>query len=298
MKRTKKILLTLISLILVVVILVLAVRGCSRAPEYAEIEERFRSLVEASHEINQLFFGEGLPTYERVYDPVDELEVYREERVDEEGNSYTFIRQYRYIEDQALGLIVAYKKTTETTYQYVRRLNEPDETREPIFVNEEKGWYYYSIDYTEPTYEVYYSAKDPVDYDYILADSKYGSIAELKNLAERVYSKAYLSSVYGSMFDGVLSADEANVLGLSPRYMEYTNEDGETYLMKSNTYEPIAVQKNVFDFSTAKIVRPKNAQKVTVELEFYPEENPSKRDTMRISLALENGQWMLDSPTY
>lgn len=296
MERKKKILLALISLLLVIVIVILVVRGCSRAPEYAEIEERFRYLVESSHEINEIFFGEGLPTYERVEDPSEHLEVYRDETLEENGRPLT--RQYRYIEDEVFGLIVAYKKTTETTYQYVRRVTEPEEGRKPILVNEEKGWYYYAIDYKEPVYEVYYSSKDPAEYDYIRADSKYGSIMELKNLAGRIYSQAYLTSVYGSMFDGVLSADEATVVGLSPRYMEYTNDNGESYFMKSNTYQPVAVTKNVFDYSTAKIVWPKNAKKVTVEIQFYPENNPDARDTMHISLLLENGQWMLDSPTY
>ena len=51
----------------------------SSAPEYSEIEARFKWLVEESGEINKVLFGEGLPTYERVYDPwLDMQEKMRE----------------------------------------------------------------------------------------------------------------------------------------------------------------------------------------------------------------------------
>ena len=44
--------------------------SCSKPPEYSEIEARFKELVEASYAINDIFFGEGLATYERVYEPI------------------------------------------------------------------------------------------------------------------------------------------------------------------------------------------------------------------------------------
>ena len=49
----------------------------SSAPEYSEIEARFKWLVEESAEINKVLFGKGLPTYERVYDPWEDMEVYK-----------------------------------------------------------------------------------------------------------------------------------------------------------------------------------------------------------------------------
>jgi hypothetical protein len=58
--------------------------GCAKPPEYSEIEDRFIELVEASMDVNKILFGEGLETYERVYDPrstvktvtVDEVRYY------------------------------------------------------------------------------------------------------------------------------------------------------------------------------------------------------------------------------
>ena len=62
----------IITIILAVILLLSATTlfsSCSKPPEYAEIEDRFIELVEASYEINKVLFGNGLPTYERVYDP-------------------------------------------------------------------------------------------------------------------------------------------------------------------------------------------------------------------------------------
>ena len=67
-------------LILALVMLIsssMTLGGCSKAPEYYEIEARFRELVEASYDVNKILFGEGLPTYERVYDrTVSSYEIY------------------------------------------------------------------------------------------------------------------------------------------------------------------------------------------------------------------------------
>ena len=71
----KKIFITLLSFILIV----LSVTSCSRPPEYSEVEERFRELIEASYDLNEILFGEGLPTYEKHYERVFEVYHYSEQ---------------------------------------------------------------------------------------------------------------------------------------------------------------------------------------------------------------------------
>ena len=39
--------------------------SCGNAPTLDEVGERFKSLIEASYELNDIFWGDGLPTYER-----------------------------------------------------------------------------------------------------------------------------------------------------------------------------------------------------------------------------------------
>lgn len=59
---------TAISLILAIVLMIstLCTVSCSgKAPELEDVKERFIYLIEGSKEINTLYFGSGLPVYER-----------------------------------------------------------------------------------------------------------------------------------------------------------------------------------------------------------------------------------------
>ncbi len=76
--------------------------SCSKPPEFSEIRDRFCQLVEASYEINGIFFGEGLPTYERVTDPRETTELYVKEATGEKFYYYE-------LQDGTYGRIIAYR---------------------------------------------------------------------------------------------------------------------------------------------------------------------------------------------
>ena len=68
--------------------------GCSsRAPELSEIYDRVVELVEASYELNEIFYGEGLPYYDR------NLEIYETMYSDYTTEGYT--REYNIVSDLA-----------------------------------------------------------------------------------------------------------------------------------------------------------------------------------------------------
>lgn len=353
-----------LSLLLCLVLMTGALVSCSPPPEFSEIEERFRELIEASYEINTIFFGEGLPAYEHVMDPQEVLEVLR----DDDG----LMTYYYEIDDEQYGTVVAYR-TTMLEYSFVQILSAPVDGREAVYRDEEKGiyayalsdythekesttevqqqkdeqsgkvTYYYEIEdetygrvvahrysypvysyvqvvreadssreavwskdglyayalpaYTETEYEYYYRMTDPEDYDYVRTDCSYGSIDEIKAAAEKVYSAEYLAALYLAQFDG--AATGANLGMLTARYMEYTDDMGNTKLMKSNTFEAYITEKRIFDFSTAKIVDPKRSNFVTISIESYYESTPNDRFTANVTMILQDdGQWYLDSGTY
>ncbi|MBQ9783699.1 MAG: hypothetical protein IJW44_04175 [Clostridia bacterium] len=354
----------LLCLILCLFLLFPALTSCSKPPEYAEIEERFRALVEASAEINRILFGEGLATYDRATDPRTTTKSYTDE---ETGVLYHYYR----IPDAALGEIIALRQaittkvyedeTTEKKYFYyealdrtygrilvvnpalaeedsfcLQLLDTPREGEEPYYINEESGTYgyllpdyvyekilylkaytelregmepyyhnagtgtyYYMVEgYVEPVYESYYDEDDPTEYDYVRADSDYLSVSQIKEAAEQVYSAEYLKSVYDSMFVGIVAADDT-VSGLSARYIEFADEDsGTVSLMKSNEFEPYIAETRQYDFSTAKMVKPSNGKYVTISIDSYLPSKPDEILNVRLSLTLQNGVWMLDSPTY
>ena len=96
----------LISLIIVISMIAIALTSCG-APDYEEIEDRLKYLIEESYAVNEIIFGDGLDTYERVYEP--EISLYR----GEQKNYY-----YYELDDAELGSIIAYRGTTDYKEDY------------------------------------------------------------------------------------------------------------------------------------------------------------------------------------
>ena len=302
----KRILVCVISLVLVSLSIV-SLASCSKPPEYAQIEERFIELVEASYEINKVLFGEGLPTDERIYDPWSNMKTYG--RVDENGepklgkDGKQLIGYYCYFEDRAYGELLAYRDGAAAKTVYLQVSKAPVDGKEAVYVNGGSGKYYYATDYTPKAGIRYYDDKDPADYDYVSASSKYLSIEQIKMEAEEVYSLDYLNtSVYEALFTGSVTADNVEGLeSLSARYIEYMNvAEGDTVaaLMQSNTYPALVKETRIFDFSTAKMVKPSSKKLVNIEVETYLESSPDERVTVRVTMVLVDGEWFLDSGTY
>ncbi len=278
----------IISIILCLIILVISLTSCG-APKIEEISTRLSELIEASYGVNVYLFGEGHATYERVYDPKASMQYYEAEG----GQRY----YYYYIEDAELGTILAYRtKAYGDDYEYLLVKESADDTKTVTF--EGDGKYYYAIEYTPIEHEFYYDNTIPEDYDVVVIGEKYGSVDAIKEYAETVYSADYLAEVYETLFTGVMASDDIETGLLTARYIEYETEDGKTWFMKSNKYEPIAKEKRVYDVSTAKILRGSSAERVRVEMDTYLESAPNEILPVTVNLVKQDGQWFLDSGTY
>lgn len=384
--------------------LAVSLTSCAKPPEYAEIEARFRELVEASYEINDLLFGEGLEVYPRAYenkfsvyedgevtchyyeledaelgrliayrytetmffvsgDEAREDSVYTDEsgkhyfRVaydkeydandvgvtevssyknvntgevyhfysDADGNSFYRIeygcevteeekendkekissyedtqsgKTYRFyvVEDEALGKIYKYiyRQSSLKYLQY----SESERAGEKAVYTDDTG-YYYSVEYEESESEFYYDADDPKGYSYVRFDAKYKSVEEIKSAAEAVYSKQYLEGIYQALFDGAAVGSSQGSGMLRARYYSYDDGEGQVWLMEADDYESRISGKRIYDFSTAKVVKPGSREFANIEIESYLEGKPEERTTVRLSLIKqEDGNWYLDSPTY
>ncbi len=290
----KKRVLTMIMAAVMLLSVCASLGSCSKPPEYSEIEDRFKELVEASYEINKVLFGEGLPTYERIYDPWEDMEVL--EQVGEDGKrSYVY---YCYMTDGQYGDILAYRSGYTSPVVYLQIMRTPVEGKTPVYVNEETGKYFYETDYVAPQIDFYYSQKDPDNYDYVTPDSTYQTVEQIKEASEKVYSKDYLeNSVYLALFSGASLSDDLS--GLSARYIEFSDTDMATVsFMQSNTYEPLVTETRIFDFSTATMVKPSSKKLVNIEVQTYLESKPDERTAVRVTMVLQDGQWFLDSGTY
>lgn len=53
------------ALLLGLLLICTSLLSCSKPPEFSEVRDRFAEVIEASYEINDIFFGKGLPTHDR-----------------------------------------------------------------------------------------------------------------------------------------------------------------------------------------------------------------------------------------
>ena len=89
-----------------------------------------------------IFFGRYFETYERIYDPKENLKLYKDPTTKKEYYYYE-------IEDKTQGTIVAYLETGKFAgYDFLIRSAErrPDESE--VYFDEENLYYYYKTEYT------------------------------------------------------------------------------------------------------------------------------------------------------
>ncbi len=177
------------------------------APELSEIRDRVVYLIEGSRELNVIFFGKGLPVYQR---------------------------------EDALS---------------------------------EKKGVYYNDEYTS--------------HNRVIENSHYITVDQIKSEAERIYSQDYLSAVYETAFEGVISSGSS--------YLRFF-DNGE-WLYQNIYATDFELSDRIYDYSTLEIVRPSNAEYVNLTIDSYTITDRSVR-TLTLSLVFERGQWYLDSPTY
>lgn len=309
---TKKIIILVLAILLLVGS-VFIIRACSAPPKYEEIEARFRKLLEDSHEVNVVLFGEGLPTYPHVTDPKSGTKVIHtgEYTTNSQGKEVERLIYYYYTLDTE-NKVVAYRDSYFDDFTYAIISDTPLENNElaekfpkaaddkaeyyaEIYASEEEGRYCYSIPYKEAHYDFYYTDRDDAGYDYVSLESDYRTVDDIKALAESVYSMTYSNSLYTTLFDGISSGGVVE----PPRYRETTASNGSLLLAQSNTYEEMKVEKRVFLFDTAKINKlSSNKNLVRISIDSYLPSNPDKIVTKEITLVYENGDWFLNNPTF
>lgn len=125
------------------------------------------------------------------------------------------------------------------------------------------------------------------DYEMVRSDSKYLTVEQIKEAAEKVYSADYLDSVYDMAFVGY--ADET-IGVVAARYYEY---DGWIY--KSMSSLPLTTGARNYDFDTIKIVKPSKADYINFTVDT---EKDGEKLTITLSALLTDDGWRLDSPTY
>ena len=95
-------------LVILIITAALSTASCSQpAPPLEDVKERFIYLIEGSKEINTLFFGKGLPVYDRESLLSEELGVYYEDQ---------YVTYNRVIETSGYVSVADMKKKAERIY--------------------------------------------------------------------------------------------------------------------------------------------------------------------------------------
>ena len=202
---------TIVSIILLIAITVTALSfaSCSgKSPKLEDVKERFIYLIENSKEINSIFFGSGLPVYERE-----------------------------------------------------------------SFLSDKKG-VYYDDKYTT--------------YERVMENSRYLTVNEIKEKAEKIYSTEYLKAMYETAFQGVMT-------GSSSAYMRFF--ESEDWLYQNLYATDFNLSERIYDYSSMQIVKPSNSEYVNITIDTYTLEDKTVKN-ISLTFVYENGDWYLDSPTY
>ena len=190
--------------------------SCSRAPALEDVYDRVVELVEASYDLNTVFYGAGLPVYK-----------------------------------------------TDSEY----------------------------ADFTH----MYYDFSHKGTYEYVTPRAKFLSEDQIRQAAEKVYSKDYLENViYPATFVGYAIDDGMGDAAFA--YARYMEEYGSFY--QSTRSESYISGRRVYDFSTMQVVKPSKADACYVTMLSWLEDSPEAVTSVRLRLILQDdGLWYLDSFT-
>lgn len=156
------------------------------------------------------------------------------------------------------------------------------------------------------------------------------TVAEMKALAEKVYSSSFLQKSYVQIFEGGSVEVNGRVESIKPRYREdydlpeseIESSNAQKVLRKykyidANKMDYIETRggRTVYDYSTMKIVKPSNATTIVVEILGLYQDNTLDTSsanydewvstpagyswhTVKLTFVLEGGAWKLDGASY
>lgn len=325
-KTKKKLIIVAVSVALVLAILIGTLITVNvlkkRPPELEDIRARLETVITASGEVNDIFWGAGLPTYPRIYsegfsfkDAYGVGEDTQERNIqgfvfdNADGRTIVAYHPWMYFipSGQDGGIYYDFEDNVTMSqvpedseyYRFAVREEQPRAGEKPntyLAENLEGEYYYYTLDEFDYDSVVLYDESDDEYYDYVKENDKYFFVEDIRDAAAKVYGSAFLSSVGGTIFDGVVT--ESGTV-LHARYTDKEDIDtGSSYLMKDNRQEGYDLTDWEYDFSTMRIVDKSNATFVTVEVERWDKAGDGTRQVAKHTFTLENGQWYLDAATY
>ncbi len=259
----------LLSLLLMGITLLLVLTSCGNTPDIEEVRPRIIELIEASYEINDIFFGDGI------------------DRVDYEAEYQKIVDSY------APGLAAAQQRLTQAQEALQALQASADPSAEAI-ATAQQAVEEAQAEVKKNTYmftKEEFIAQYDTDLTYTPVKSeKYLSVEDIKKEAEKVYSAAYLMSIYETAFVGYVEDGMTDMI-----YARYY--DGPEGLMIHKKAEVWVTEKRIYDYDSMKIVRPSNGKSITVECMTHLE-GQTESLSVRLTFVKQGEEWFLNSPSY
>ena len=289
------------------------------------VRQRLTYLLSNTQEINDVLWGKGLPTYERVYstgfsfkDSYGDGENKQEKNISgfvvDTSKYGTVVAYHAWLyfipKDQDSGIYYDFENNVtlskapddDSYYRFAVRVTEKREGEaQNTYLAEnlktDETYYYYDLADFDVNSLFIYTEKDELYYDYVVDNKDYLLVQDIRKEAQKYYSAEMLAIIEESILTGITVSEGSNGT-LYPRYMDYEDTDtGLVYLMKYNQDDGAELKNWVYDFDTMQIVSGKSST-VKVSVERYPEGKAEERAARTFTFVLENGNWYLDAASY
>ncbi len=130
---------------------------------------------------------------------------------------------------------------------------------------------------------------DYKNYDYVDPKTGFFMVEQIKEAAEKCFTKDYIEPLYENFFTGHYDQVYGSVVRAN--YI-----DSDNGLLKLKTFEAyIKGEMRSYDYSTIEIIKPSRADYVTFTI---VSEKDGEKLTVRLAIAMTENGWRLDSPTY
>lgn len=147
-------------------------------------------------------------------------------------------------------------------------------------------------------YNHLYEGNGSNSYETVTEYAKFFSQGQIKEAAEKVYTKECLAPFYTAAFDGLGFSSGGTGSVTEARYFEDTNSGWLYASSDARDPENELTGMRVYDYSSMEIINPSYAERVLIRVNTWMEKTPDVvEETTIIVVPGEDGKWYLDTFT-
>lgn len=183
------------------------------------------------------------------------------------------------------------KPSVEELYDRVAELIEESNRVNSIFYGVGLPVYRQDSEYAQIRH-LYYNFKYNEDYEFVTEYANFRSFEEIREATEKVYGKKMTEILFTHAFTGYAINDGTGNAQYS--YARYLEDESWLYQSASATYVYYTGML-IYDYSSMRVDDPSDENACYVLIDCWDADTPEKKETKRIRLVKEEGEWFLDT---